>query len=63
MTKDGAGTRMRDPKRLIRAVKKIAYDSIREQKKSRERKKEALEPIVTRMHITLEDRFGLNHLE
>jgi hypothetical protein len=32
--KDGADTRTRDANRLFRAVKMIAYDSVREQKKS-----------------------------
>jgi hypothetical protein len=54
---------MRDGRRLIRAASKIAYDSIRQQKKSRKENKEDLEPVVTSVYITLEYGVFLKHLE
>jgi hypothetical protein len=49
----------RDAKRLIRALKKTAYDALRKKKERDEN--EALTP-VTRVYLTMEDHVGIEHL-
>jgi hypothetical protein len=49
--------RDRDAKRLLRALKKVAYDKLRERKEGKE-----IEKVVpSRVYITLEDRLGVSH--
>jgi hypothetical protein len=49
----------RDAKRMIRAVKKVAYDMLREQRKAREPKEDP-EPMI-RVFATLADQVGSEH--
>jgi hypothetical protein len=48
----------RDAKRLLRALRKIAHDKLRERKEGREEEK----AVPSRVFITLEDRVGISHL-